>query len=44
MRVEAIPRNWIVDGRGVLLLDRQSGADDSFVSDVLAAIDRTAGK
>lgn len=44
MHVEAIPRNWIVDGRGVLRLERQAGADDTFVSDVLAAIDRTAGK
>jgi thiol-disulfide isomerase/thioredoxin len=42
MKVESIPRNWIVDAKGMLRLERQGGADDTFVTDVLAAVDRIA--
>jgi hypothetical protein len=44
MRVESIPRNWLVDGKGMLRLERQVGADESFVDDVLAAIARVSGR
>jgi thiol-disulfide isomerase/thioredoxin len=40
MAVETIPRNWIVDGQGVLRLERQAGFDDSFVKDTIEALGR----
>jgi thiol-disulfide isomerase/thioredoxin len=44
LQVETIPRNWIVDGKGVLRLERQAGADESFFQDVLTAIAEVSGK
>ncbi len=40
MKVEAIPRNWIVDSAGVLRWERQAGFDETFVRDSIAAIAR----
>jgi thiol-disulfide isomerase/thioredoxin len=40
MKVEAIPRNWIVDGAGVLRFERSAGFDWSFVSDTVAAMEQ----
>ncbi len=38
MKVEAIPRNWIVDAAGVLRFERQAGFDDTFVKDSAEAL------
>jgi thiol-disulfide isomerase/thioredoxin len=35
MKVEGIPRNWIIDPAGMLRLERQAGFNDSFVKDAL---------
>jgi hypothetical protein len=40
MKVETIPRNWIVDAQGVLRFERQAGFDDTFVKDTLEALGR----
>jgi thiol-disulfide isomerase/thioredoxin len=46
MNVEGIPRNWIVDSKGVLRLERQMGEGEAFVKDVTLAIGqiRKSGK
>ena len=38
MKVEAIPRNWIIDGEGVLRYERSAGFDDTFVKDTMEAM------
>ena len=38
MKVDEIPRNWIVDKKRVLRLERGPGLSDGFVSEVQAAI------
>ena len=38
MKVETIPRNWLIDAQGVLRLERQAGFDDTFVKDTIEAI------
>jgi len=40
MKVEAIPRNWIVDRQGTLRFERQAGFDETFVKDTVEAIAR----
>jgi thiol-disulfide isomerase/thioredoxin len=40
MHVETIPRNWIIDGQGVLRFERQAGFDDTFVKDTIEALAR----
>jgi thiol-disulfide isomerase/thioredoxin len=42
LKVDGIPRNWIVDSEGVLRLERQAGVSESFVQDVLAQVTRVA--
>lgn len=44
MKVEAIPRNWIVDPRGVLRFERQAGFDETFVKDTVAAMARASSR
>jgi thiol-disulfide isomerase/thioredoxin len=40
MKVETIPRNWIIDAQGVLRFERQAGFDETFVRDTIDAIAR----
>lgn len=40
MKVETIPRNWIIDAEGVLRFERQAGFDDTFVKDTIETIGR----
>jgi thiol-disulfide isomerase/thioredoxin len=42
LKVDGIPRNWIVDAERVLRLERQAGVSESFVQDVLAQVARIA--
>jgi thiol-disulfide isomerase/thioredoxin len=44
MKVEAIPRNWIIDSRGVLRFERQAGFDDTFVKDTIEALARAGSR
>jgi thiol-disulfide isomerase/thioredoxin len=44
MKVETIPRNWIIDAQGVLRFERQAGFDDIFVKDTIEAIGRIEGR
>jgi hypothetical protein len=41
MKVDAIPRHWIVDGQGTPRFERQAGFDETFVKDTVEAIART---
>ncbi|SPE33907.1 hypothetical protein SBA3_2070020 [Candidatus Sulfopaludibacter sp. SbA3] len=40
MKVDAIPRNWIVDGEGTLRFERQAGFDETFLKDTMEAMAR----
>jgi thiol-disulfide isomerase/thioredoxin len=42
MKVEFIPRNWIVDTAGVLRFERQAGFDETFIKDTMEALARAA--
>jgi len=41
-KVEAIPRNWIIDTAGQLRFERSAGFDDTFVKDATAAMGQAA--
>jgi len=41
-KVEAIPRNWIIDTAGQLRFERSAGFDDTFVKDAIAAMGQAA--
>ncbi|MGA3018314.1 MAG: TlpA disulfide reductase family protein [Bryobacteraceae bacterium] len=41
LKVDTIPRNWIVDGQGTLRFERQAGFDDTFIKDTLEAITKS---
>ena len=40
MKVEAIPRNWVVDAHGTLRFERSAGFDDTFIKDSMEALAR----
>jgi thiol-disulfide isomerase/thioredoxin len=42
LKVDGIPRNWIVDAGGILRVERLAGVSESFVQDVLAQVARIA--
>jgi thiol-disulfide isomerase/thioredoxin len=42
MKVELIPKNWIVDGAGMLRFERQAGFDDTFVKDTMETVAHAA--